>query len=389
MLTHARWRSTISAYRREYSSSVKTVYLPQIMRLKQLTSLTKIKEDEFLKYICLKSRKHFYCCYDDKVDEITNNQCVDSIHQLAWYKFTKIKDIMIPYHVVESTVRKYFTNNNIIIKLESDMNSILDVYKNRNAQSNFSSFVTILGHYNHGKTTLLDALGGTQIVDTEVSGITQVIRSRCVELPEVKSVQLSDDLMANDAKYVTFIDTPGQDIFYRMRNYGASIGDAAILVVAIDDGISPQTEESIGIIESLKIPVIVLINKIDIFQKTEERDSRIQLLSTALREYELLENALIIPISAKDRMNLELFIQELAEMLHRIHLSKSSNSLLTSEDSDVLINDERYDLITGCGIILNISKGQQQGTLLQTVIKAGSVSHQIYLLACAYSVWSM
>ncbi len=112
--------------------------------------------------------------------------------------------------------------------------------------------VTVLGHVDHGKTTLLDTIRKTNIVDTEAGGITQSIGAYQVE-------HISDD----HAQTITFIDTPGHHAFTQMRARGAGVTDLAILVVAADDGIMPQTEEAIDHARAAQVPILVALNKID------------------------------------------------------------------------------------------------------------------------------
>jgi translation initiation factor IF-2 len=108
--------------------------------------------------------------------------------------------------------------------------------------------VTILGHVDHGKTTLLDTIRKTSVASHESGGITQHISAYQVK----KKGQL-----------ITFIDTPGHEAFSAMRERGVSLADIAILVVAADDGVRPQTEEVINYLKEKKIPMVVAINKVD------------------------------------------------------------------------------------------------------------------------------
>lgn len=110
--------------------------------------------------------------------------------------------------------------------------------------------VTVLGHVDHGKTTLLDALRKTNIAVTEAGGITQSTGSSVVTTKE--------------GKKITFIDTPGHAAFSDMRSRGAKVADIAILVVAADDGVKPQTKEALKLIKEAQIPLIVAISKIDL-----------------------------------------------------------------------------------------------------------------------------
>lgn len=114
--------------------------------------------------------------------------------------------------------------------------------------------VVVVGHVDHGKTKLLDAIRRTNVVDSEAGGITQHIGAYQVEWKNPKTVEKS---------LLTFIDTPGHEAFTVMRSRGAKVADVAILVVAADDSVKPQTIESINIIKAAKLPIVVAINKID------------------------------------------------------------------------------------------------------------------------------
>jgi translation initiation factor IF-2 len=113
--------------------------------------------------------------------------------------------------------------------------------------------VTVLGHVDHGKTTLLDAIRKTNVASREVGGITQSIGASVVEISDGKK-----------AGKITFIDTPGHAAFSKMRSRGAKVADIAILVVATDDGIKPQTKEALGFILEEKIPFFVALTKSDL-----------------------------------------------------------------------------------------------------------------------------
>src|SRR5258708_605961 len=115
--------------------------------------------------------------------------------------------------------------------------------------------VTILGHVDHGKTSLLDFIRKSAVAAKEHGGITQAIGAYQI------SVQGTGD---SGQKMITFIDTPGHAAFEKMRSRGAQVADIAVLVVAIDDGIMPQTVEAIKHILTAKVPMVVAVNKIDL-----------------------------------------------------------------------------------------------------------------------------
>ncbi len=149
--------------------------------------------------------------------------------------------------------------------------------------------VVVMGHVDHGKTKLLDAIRSTDVVATEAGGITQHIGAYQVERKDQK---------------ITFIDTPGHEAFTVMRSRGAKVADIAILVVAADDGVQPQTREAVDIIKSSGLPMIVAINKID------KAEADVEKVKRELSELNLLAEdwggkEIMVPISAKQGQGID------------------------------------------------------------------------------------
>jgi len=225
-------------------------------------------------------------------------------------------------------------------KIEKDFEAKLEeMFNNQNTTAtNRPPIVTVMGHVDHGKTMLLDTIRQTNVVANEAGGITQHIGAYSIEV---------------NGNKITFIDTPGHEAFTSMRARGAKITDVAILVVAADDGIMPQTVEAINHIKAAQVPMIVAINKVD---KPEANVDRVK---QQLTEYDILPeewggDTICVPISAKFHQN----IDKLLEMV-----------LLVSEMSDLRADET----VSASGHILESKIDKGRGTVATIIVKNGTL----------------
>ena len=199
--------------------------------------------------------------------------------------------------------------------------------------------VTIMGHVDHGKTTLLDTIRKSRVAEKEVGGITQAIGAYQVEI---------------NGKKITFIDTPGHAAFTAMRARGSQLTDIVIIVVAADDGVMPQTREAIDHAKAANVPIIIAVNKMD---KPEADPERIKyaLTDLGLTPEEWGGSNIYVPISAK-------FGQGIDELLENI--------LLIAEMQELKANPNRYAM--GAVIEAELDKGR--GPVATILIQNGTLS---------------
>jgi translation initiation factor IF-2 len=199
--------------------------------------------------------------------------------------------------------------------------------------------VTVLGHVDHGKTTLLDRIRQANVVDSEAGGITQHIGAYQATAP--------------DGRLITFIDTPGHEAFTQMRARGAQVTDVAIIVIAADDGLMPQSREAIAHVQAAGVPMVVAINKIDAPNADVDR-AKTQLTEAQLVPEDLGGDQVLVPISALKGDG----INELLE-----------NVLLVSDLTPPKANPNR-DAI---GVVLEAASDRQRGVVTTILVQSGTL----------------
>lgn len=205
--------------------------------------------------------------------------------------------------------------------------------------------VTVMGHVDHGKTSLLDAIRQTNVVASEAGAITQHIGAYQVEVPN------PDD--PKQPKKVTFIDTPGHEAFTAMRARGATVTDLVVLVVAADDGIMPQTREAIDHTKAAGVPMIVAINKIDLPAADPTR-VKTQLTESSVVIEEYGGETPAIEVSAKTKKGLDSLLEHI---------------LLVAEISDLRANPDR----PAEGTVIESEKDPSRGPMATVIIQKGTL----------------
>jgi len=198
--------------------------------------------------------------------------------------------------------------------------------------------VTIMGHVDHGKTTLLDAIRHTRVTEGEAGGITQHIGAYQVEIL---------------GKKITFLDTPGHEAFTTMRARGAQVTDITVLVVAADDGVMPQTVEAINHAKAANVPIIVAINKIDKPEANPERIKQ-ELMEHGIVPEEWGGDNIFVNVSAKQKIGLE-------ELLETI--------LLVAEVQELKANPNKR----ARGTVLEAELDKQRGPVARVLIQNGTL----------------
>lgn len=229
-----------------------------------------------------------------------------------------------------------------VLKKEEATNEVtfeeLEIQDDESELVNRPPVVTIMGHVDHGKTTLLDTIRKTNVALGEAGGITQAIGAYQINY---------------NGQAITFIDTPGHAAFTEMRARGASVTDIVIIIVAADDGVMPQTKEAIDHAKAANVPIIVAVNKMDKQGANEER------VLTEMAEAGIMPEAwggdvMFVPISAKTGMGID-------DLLERI--------LLISELADLKANPNRY----ASGTVIESQVSKSQGVVSTLLIQNGTL----------------
>ena len=244
----------------------------------------------------------------------------------------------LSYEVVELIVVDY--DKTLKKETEADISNFEEYAVNDKDEDLVSRppVITIMGHVDHGKTSLLDAIRETDVVSGEAGGITQAIGAYQVE---------------HNGKKLTFIDTPGHEAFTEMRARGASVTDVVIIIVAADDGVMPQTKEAIDHAKAANVPIIVAINKID------KPNANIERVMTELAEYGLTPeewggDTIFNKISAKTKEGLDDLLE---------------NITLVSEMAELKANPSRYAL----GTVIEARQDTKIGTIATLLVQNGTL----------------
>lgn len=242
--------------------------------------------------------------------------------------------------IAEDLGFKVIRSNEEILEEQSKREKLKQLLTNRpeHQQRTKAPVVVVMGHVDHGKTKLLDAIRETNIVDQEAGGITQHIGAYQVRKKD---------------RLITFLDTPGHEAFKAMRSRGGQIADVAVLVVAADDGLQPQTLESISVIQKEKLPYVVAINKID--KETADIDK----VKQGLSEINMIPEdwggkTICQPISAKFKKN----------------ISELLDTILLIADMEELKADSSGDAV---GTIIESHIDKSAGPVATVLVQAGSL----------------
>ena len=286
---------------------IKTITLPETMTIKELADAMKIQASAIIKKLFLEGVM------------VTVNQEID---------FEKAEEIALEFNCIAEKEEKVDVIEELLHEEEEDESTMVSR----------PPVVCVMGHVDHGKTSLLDAIRNTHVIAKEAGGITQHIGAYVVDI---------------NGQKITFLDTPGHEAFTAMRMRGANATDIAILVVAADDGVMPQTVEAINHAKAAGTEIIVAINKID------KPSANIDRVKQERSEYELIPedwggSTIFVPVSAHTHEG----IDTLLEMI-----------LLTAEVSELKANPNR----AARGLIIEAELDKGKGPVATVLVQKGTL----------------
>lgn len=318
--------------------------LPSYIRVRDLAKRLKRPIDEVLKRSASRAHRKFHMTIETGHDARTE------------LEFSKVKEIILPF----AKAQEVAAGLGISVAYE-DIEPVLTPFRAGHMLREHSvqrrPVIAVMGHVDHGKTTLMDALGDSArpLAPFETRGITQKIN--------VSGAALSPALEA------TFLDTPGHFHFFRMRSSAAQVADLVVLVVAADEGVRLQTEESIGAIEDAEIPVVVCINKMDLLDDADEDDrGRVEDIVAELRSFVALQECPIIQISGKTGENLDAL---------RAALCDATDDLAARGKLGAYVGPTRL----AEGLVLESIASKGRGTVLRVLLKHGMLKPKDHFVA--------
>eukprot|EP00963_Diacronema_lutheri_P010010 scaffold944_cov333-Pavlova_lutheri.AAC.26 len=214
--------------------------------------------------------------------------------------------------------------------------------------------VCVMGHVDHGKTSLLDRIRRSRVAQGEAGGITQGIGAYVVELPEHSPEQDGEEAQVHQERRVCFLDTPGHEAFTAMRARGAKITDIAVIVVAADDGVQPQTIEAVRHAQMADVPIVIAITKVD---KTEANPEKIkkEIADLGLLPEEWGGDVPVVELSAKTGQNVDQLLETL---------------LLVSEVEELMANPQR----AAGGTVVEAHLDRARGPVATLLVQAGTLN---------------
>ncbi len=286
-----------------------------------------------------------------QLSDLVDQSHVDVIKQLMRNGIMASVNQMIDHEVASLVTAAYGIRTRVAepVAETGSLNSAIETDARPDEQENLEArppVVTILGHVDHGKTSLLDSVRNAHVADREIGGITQHIGAYQVEY---------------SGQRITFLDTPGHEAFTSIRSRGARVTDIAVLVVAADDGIMPQTEEAIDHAKAAEVPIVVAINKMDLPGADPERVKR-QLSQHNLLVEDWGGDIISVPVSARTGEGLDDLLESL---------------LLVAEISELKSNPSR----PASGVVIEAKLDRKRGPMATVLVQSGTLKVGDYIVA--------